>query len=263
MYNKEKIFEIVREASLIIKNADRSKLTLHKKSNFRDFCTVYDEMVQAFLFEKLGALMPEARFIGEEESEKAESLDGYVFIIDPIDGTTNFTCDYHHSCVSVGLALDGEMVLAIVIDPYLGEEFTAEKGNGAYLNGERFYCRERELKQSIFAFGTAPYYFELTDETFDFIRAIFPKVNDIRRIAAAALDICYVACNRNGAFIELILGPWDYAAASLIVKEAGGVVSNLKGEMPSLISRDAFLCGNKKAYEELYEFYKEFKKNRK
>ncbi len=263
MYNKQEILEIVREAANIVKNAERSGMEQHSKLNFRDFCTEYDEKVQAFLIGKLTEIMPDAKFIGEEDGKRVENLEGYVFIIDPIDGTSNFTLDYHHSCVSVGLAKDGETVLGIVINPYLGEEFVAEKGKGSYLNGERLKMRNTDLTHTLLGFGTSPYHLNLCEETFAFIHDIYPHVIDVRRSGSAALDICYCACNRTGAFVELILCPWDYAAGSLIVEEAGGVAMNFNRGKLNLLDRDSVLVGNKQAVEEVLAFYKEFKQNRK
>ncbi len=262
MYNKEKITEAVRVAASMVLNADRNHMKKHEKLNFRDFCTEYDEKVQAFLYNELGKILPEARFIGEEEGERASSLDGYVFIIDPIDGTSNFTLDYHHSCVSVGLAYNGEMQLGIVINPYLREEFVAEKGNGSYLNGERLSMRNTDLKHTLLGFGTSPYHLDLCEETFSLIHDIYPKVIDVRRSGSAALDICYCAANRTGAFLELTLCPWDYAAASLIVREAGGVAENFNGNSLNLLERDSVLVGNKQAVNDVLAFYKEFKQKR-
>lgn len=262
MYNKDKIVEIVKVAAERVRNVDRSHMKMKSKLNFRDFCTEHDEKTQAFLFEELGKIMPEAKFIGEEDKKRSSSLDSYCFIIDPIDGTTNFSLDYHHSCVSVALIKDGEAIFGIVVNPYLDECFTAEKGKGAYLNGERLHVVETDLHHSLMGMGTSPYHLELCEETFDLVKAIYPTVLDIRRTGSAALDICYCACNRHNFFYEAILQPWDYAAASLILEEAGGVAGNLSGEKLNLLEGDSVACGNKTAVSEFLEFYKRFKNGR-
>ena len=148
--------------------------------------------------------MPDAHFIGEEGSSQMFSPVGAFFIVDPIDGTTNFIRDYHVSCISVGLVVDGAAELGVVYNPYLDEMVTAQRGCGAFCHGNRPHVSSEPLAHA------------------DFQRAV-----DVRRSGSAALDLCAVAAGRADLFFELSLSPWDYAAGALIVKESGGLVSDI------------------------------------
>ncbi len=224
------VTDIVRECGGVMLNADRNKSVVDEKAGHANFVTTYDKMIQALLREKLLKLLPEAVFVGEEEEAHASIEKGYAFIVDPIDGTTNFIRDYHASAVSVGLSRDGAPYMGVVYNPYLDEMFTAVKGEGAYLNGRPIHVSKHPLKDGIVIFGTATYYEELARRTFELAYDYYGKSLDVRRSGSAALDLCSVAAGRAELFFELRLCPWDYAAASLIVTEAGGRVTTFEGE---------------------------------
>ena len=154
---------------------------------------------------------------------------GLAFIVDPIDGTTNFIKDYHVSAISVGLINDGRSYIGVVYNPYLDEMFTAERGKGAFLNGKPIHVSRNPLSEGIVLFGTAPYYEELSRKSFDLAYEYFRQALDIRRSGSAAIDLCSIAAGRAEVYFELRLSPWDYAAGSLIVEEAGGVVTTVDG----------------------------------
>ena len=259
---KEKIEKVIKEAGRYVKNVDYSHVEMHSKLNFRDLCTEHDEKTLAFLYAELKKILPEAKFIGEEDSHSSESLEGYCFIIDPIDGTTNFALDYHHSAISIALVKDGEVVLGMVYNPYLDELFWAEKGKGAYVNEKPISVYDTDLKHSLLGFGTSPYHMELAKETFDLTYSIYPHVMDIRRCGSAALDICYVAANRQNVFFETILQPWDYAAASLILSEAGGMITDMLGGRIDLLHGCSICAGNGRSHAEFIDYYKSFKERR-
>ncbi|MBD5469635.1 MAG: inositol monophosphatase [Lachnospiraceae bacterium] len=225
----KEIVNAVRVCGAIILNADRTKTGIDEKAGHANFVTTYDKKVQSELQTKLLAILPEAVFVGEEEDVHASVKDGYAFIVDPIDGTTNFIKDYHASAISVGLAKDGERYMGVVYNPYLDEVFTAVKGQGAFLNGEPIHVSDQLLENGIVIFGTATYYDEFAKATFDMAYEYFRKALDVRRSGSAALDLCNVAAGRAELFFELRLCPWDYAAGSLIVEEAGGVVTKIDG----------------------------------
>ena len=217
----QKITDIMRECGGIILNADRNRSVVDEKAGHANFVTTYDKMIQEKLKKELLSLLPEAVFVGEEEDVHASVEKGYAFIADPIDGTTNFIRDYHTSAVSVGLAKDGATYMGVVYNPYLDEMFTAVKGEGAYLNGRPIRVSARPLKDGIVIFGTATYYEELAERTFALAYDYYKRSLDVRRSGSAALDLCSIAAGRAELFYELRLCPWDYAAASLIVTEAG------------------------------------------
>ncbi|MCI8489164.1 MAG: inositol monophosphatase [Lachnospiraceae bacterium] len=216
------ITEAVLDASSIMLEAEHITEATHSKSGHANFVTEYDTRVQKELFDRLGKILPEASFMGEEESSWSYSDKGYQFIIDPIDGTTNFIKKNHTSCISVGLLKDGEPLLGMVYNPYRDELFYAKKGEGAYLNQKPIRVSAEPLENSILIFGTSPYYENLWKPAFDTAWHYFQKTLDLRRSGSAAIDLCDIACGRAELFFELKLSPWDYAAGSLLVTEAGG-----------------------------------------
>lgn len=245
----EKITEIVKEAGKIILSAHNQENAVTAKEGKKNFVTKYDVAVQEFLFRELGKDFPEAQFIGEE-GENDFSTDGMRFIIDPIDGTTNFMQDYRCSCISVGLCNGNDVVAGVVYNPYTDELFSAEKGKGAYLNGNKIKVSERPLSDGLALFGTSPYHPENTDETFALLRKVFDFSRDIRRSGSAAFDICTVACGRCEVFFEKGLQPWDIAAGTLILKEAGGIALNYDGTEISFSTPNDVVFANPKAYKE-------------
>lgn len=229
----ENIIHAVRACGTIILNADRTKSGIDEKAGHANFVTAYDKKVQSELQKRLLEILPEAVFVGEEEDVHASVKDGYAFIVDPIDGTTNFIKDYHASAISVGLIKDAKRYMGVVYNPYLDEVYTAVKGKGAFLNGSPIQVSRQSLENGIVIFGTATYYEEYAKATFDMAYDYYCKALDVRRSGSAALDLCNVAAGRAELFFELRLCPWDYAAGSLIVEEAGGVVTTIDGgELP-------------------------------
>ena len=245
----KKITEIVKEAGKIVLSAHNQENTITAKEGKKNFVTKYDVAVQEFLFKELGKAFPDAQFIGEE-GENDFSTDGLRFIIDPIDGTTNFMQDYRCSCISVALCNGNDVVAGVVYNPYTDELFSAEKGKGAYLNGDRISVSERPLSDGLALFGTSPYHPENTDETFSLLRKVFDFSRDIRRSGSAAFDICTVACGRCEVFFEKGLQPWDIAAGTLILKEAGGIALNYDGTEISFSTPNDVVFANPKAYKE-------------
>lgn len=220
---------VIKECGQLILEADRSSILIDSKAGPANFVTEYDKKVQDLLEEKLKAIVPEAHFVGEEESADTVSGKGKYFVVDPIDGTTNFIKDYHVSCISVALIEDGQVQIGIVYNPYLDEMFYAEKGKGAYCNGQKLQVSRQPLSNGIVLFGTSPYYEELHQKSFQMAYEYFKQALDIRRSGSAALDLCSIAAGRAELYFELKLSPWDYAAGSLIVEEAGGIVTTVEG----------------------------------
>ena len=245
----KKITEIVKEAGKIVLSAHNQENAVTAKEGKKNFVTKYDVAVQDFLFRELGKKFPDAQFIGEE-GENDISTNGLRFIIDPIDGTTNFMQDYRCSCISIGLCKGNDVIAGVVYNPYTDELFSAEKGKGAYLNGNRIKVSERPLSDGLALFGTSPYHPENTDETFSLLRKVFDFSRDIRRSGSAAYDICMIACGRCEVFFEKSLQPWDIAAGTLILKEAGGIALNYQGRDISFSTPNDVVFANPKAYKE-------------
>lgn len=242
----EEIKKLIINCGEIILNADRTEIDIESKTGSANFVTDYDKRVQEELRAGLLEIVPEAHFIGEEGEKEQFSDDGMFFIVDPIDGTTNFIKDYHVSGISVALVKDGKVDVAFIYNPYLKEMFFAKRGEGAYCNDRRIHVSNQPLKNGIVIFGTSPYNEELAKKSFDMAYEYFTKALDVRRSGSAALDMCYVAAGRAELFFELLLSPWDYAAGSLIVEEAGGIVSTVEGGDISLDKPCSVMARNKK-----------------
>ena len=226
----KEIIEAVRAAGEIVLSARDIGAHTREKTGAWDLVTDYDVAVEKLLRQRLLALLPEAVFFGEEEALERDPRRGWAFIVDPIDGTTNFTRSIRQSAVSVALARDGRVEYAVVFDPEKGELFSARRGGGAFLNGRPITVSGRDLAHGLVIVGTTPYMREVYEEdTFRALRWLFGRSMDFRRFGAAALDLCYVACGRGEVFFEHRLSPWDYAAGSLIVEEAGGFAADMAG----------------------------------
>lgn len=245
----DKIIETVKEAGKIVLSAHNRESAVTSKEGKKNFVTKYDVAVQNFLFEELGKAVPEAEFVGEEGENNFESK-ALRFVVDPIDGTTNFMQDYRCSCISVALCKENDVIAGVVYNPYTNEIFSAEKGKGAYLNGEKIKVSKRPLSDGLALFGTSPYHPENTDETFALLRKVFDFSRDIRRSGSAAYDVCMIACGRCEVFFEKSLQPWDIAAGTLILKEAGGVALNNEGGEIDFSKPNDVVFANPKAYEE-------------
>ncbi len=248
----ERIIEAVKNAGEIYLSA-KDDLGVESKGSAQNLVTKYDKMIQDYLFDELRRIVPECAFLGEEGDGNKKLTDGYCFIIDPIDGTTNFIKGFCHSAISVGLAKDKEMLIGVVLDPDMGHLFYAEKGRGAYLNGRKIHCSECCMEESLVLFGTCPYEHELAHKTFELTEKIFNRAIEVRRSGCAALDICYVASGKADLYYEMILRPWDWAAASLILREAGGTAKTFDGSDLDAGKIDSFVCGNENSLKDFYE----------
>ena len=190
-----------------------------------DYVTEVDIRVQKIIFEKLSQLDSSIQFLGEEKDNQEIDMNGKIWILDPVDGTTNLIHDFQHSVISLAYAEAGEIQFGIVYNPFSHEFFRAGKGQGAFLNEEQiFVSKASSLSQSLISIGTAPGCREDADRAFARMRRIYDRCQDVRRIGSAALELAYVACGRLEGFYEGHLKLWDYAAGKLLVEEAGGTV---------------------------------------
>lgn len=251
----EKVISIVKEAALLFGNEAAAE---HIKIKGRaDFVTEVDTRVQSMICEKLKQLYPTVQFMGEEKDNSEIDFKKPVWILDPVDGTTNLVHHYRASSVSLGLAENNQIVAGIIYNPYADELFFAKKGCGAFLNGEPIHVSgAQDLSSSLIGVGTTPYSHENTDWIFDRIKELFLRSHDIRRIGSAAIDLAYVACGRAEAFLELSLKPWDFAAAKVIIEEAGGRMTDYDGNeiSPGLVQ--GVVGTNGLIHEEIIEILK-------
>ena len=239
------ICAVVREAGALVRDAADIAAHTHEKTSVRDLVTDYDVAVEARLKKDLLSLLPEAVFLGEEEKERQDASRGWAFIVDPIDGTTNFTRALRQSAVSVALARDGRVEYGVVYDPAKEELFSARRGGGAFLNGQPISASGRDLAHGLVIVGSSVYYRELAAPTFRTLEFLFDRAMDFRRLGSAALDLCYIACGRAEMFYEYRLSPWDYAAGSLIVEEAGGCTADMTGEALPIVLPSSVWASNR------------------
>ncbi|MBE6989848.1 MAG: inositol monophosphatase [Ruminococcaceae bacterium] len=225
----KEIIRIVEEAGALVRSAHDVESVTREKSSASDLVTRYDEAVQELLRRRLLALLPEADFYGEE-GQHGTLTRPWTFVVDPIDGTTNFVRRFPNSSISVALAHNGIAEYAVVFNPFAGDLYAAERGRGATRNGQPIHVSERDGSHAVSLFGTSLYNRGLADRTFRLMRYFFDRTMDLRRFGSAALDLCYVADGRAELFFECRLSPWDFAAGSLVVTEAGGRVTTLEGQ---------------------------------
>ena len=240
----EKICAVMREAGSIILQASESGKHVQEKTSRHDLVTAYDARVQRFLQERLLALLPEAGFLGEEDGADTGSDREYRFIVDPIDGTTNFIHDLRRSCISVALERGSQIEFGAILNPYANELFMAVRGAGALLNGSPIHVSRYDMPHALAYVGASPYYPGCIPQTFYLARRLAETCVDIRRSGSAALELCDVACGRADAYFECLLSPWDYAAGSLIVTEAGGCVTAMDGSSLSFDRRSSLAAAN-------------------
>lgn len=242
-----KMEEAEREAAELVLHA--SKIMAEVKSGQCDVVTEYDRRVQALLIDRLSAAAPGATFFCEENGVQESTEAENAFVIDPIDGTMNFVRHMHSSCISAAFMQNGIITAAAVYNPYADEMFTALKGRGAWLNGREIRAENAPLRETVFCFGTSPYYPEYAEESFRAARIAFDNSLDLRRFGSAELDLCSIAAGRAGLYFELCLSFWDYAAGSLIVEEAGGICTGTDGRPLPLDGRKAgVIAGSKTAH---------------
>lgn len=202
--------------------------TQSTKSTPTDLVTQADHESEAAIRDLIAARHPEHVVLGEEQGQDKEGA--FRWIVDPLDGTVNYAHGFPFYAVSIGLEVQGEVVLGVVLDTARGELFTATKGGGAYLNGRPIRVSTRStLVGSLLATGF-PYDVNKDTENLTYFQRALTKGLMVRRPGAAALDLAYVAAGRLDGFWEVKLNPWDVAAGWLIITEAGGRVTGLQGE---------------------------------
>ncbi len=225
----EEITKVVRKCGDDMLNRRTSDLNISTKTSSKDIVTDVDLYNQNKIINSITNILPEAGFLSEEFPDGTFPENELVFIIDPVDGTMNYSKDMGHSCISVACFKDKKPYIGIVYDPYRDEMFTAILGEGAFLNGTPIKTTNQPLSNSLVLTNTASYYPELLEESIERIHSILPKCIDIRIEGSAALDICYVAAGRAGLYFESRISLWDYAAGALILSEAGGELYKLDG----------------------------------
>ncbi len=220
-----------------------------------DYASEVDEQAEQVVVKELRRAYPDAAFLGEEGGLKGKG--NAVFVIDPLDGTSNYLHGFPHWCVSIALVENGEVQHGVIFDPLRNELFTASRGSGAVLNDKRIRVSERkDLDGAMLATGFPPRERERAPAQLECVRELLRNIEDIRRTGSAALDLAYVACGRSDGYFEAGVKPWDIAAGVLLVREAGGRVCDFRGAQTGpLDSRGIhgrqLLAGNLKLSAEL------------
>lgn len=230
MIRIDEIASIVKEAAKLM---SLSGFDIMHKGTVANVVTSSDIAVQHFLTERLGALLPGSGFLCEEEDVE-ELAHEYVWIIDPIDGTANYARGLSDCAISVALERNGEIIAGVVYSPGRRELYTAEKGRGAFCNGKPIHVADRHFEEGIICTAMSTYRKEFAKACSDIIFDVFMDCNDFRRFGAASVELCLIASGYVDLYFEMRLQPWDYAAASLILREAGGVICGFDGAHPSL-----------------------------
>lgn len=223
--NYTKVIELVKEAKKFIDGQSTANFQMKGDA---DFVTIVDTNISNFLKEELHQLYPEIGFFSEEEDGQ---LVEDCWILDPIDGTTNLVYGYNMSSISLAHYVHGEgVVFGVVYNPFTDEIFSAQKGKGAYLNFEKpLKVSDRTYERSIIEFGSGSTHKENAEENFKIALSIFKDCVDIRRICSTALVLCFIADGRIDGYFEKIIKPWDIAAGSLFIEEAGGKMTDYQG----------------------------------
>ncbi len=203
------------------------RLEIEEKAK-NDFVTEADRKSEMIIIKTIQEVFPQHTIVAEESG--FHSGNDWKWYIDPLDGTKNFIHGLPMFCVSIGVEFQGELVAAVVKAPVLDETFIAEKGSGTYCNGKRVKVSSRPFEMALVATGFPFRGKELLDDYLQCFREVFLKVSGIRRCGSAALDLAYTAKGVFDGFWEMSLHPWDIAAGVLLIEEAGGIVSDFKGE---------------------------------
>jgi myo-inositol-1(or 4)-monophosphatase len=249
-----------REAAQFILNESKGfDVRKTEKKGLNDFVSYVDKGSEKMLVERLSLLVPEAGFITEEGTSKKVGLK-YCWVIDPLDGTTNFLHGFHPYAISIALMEFDEPIVGVIYEVSGNESFTAWKEGGAWLNGERIHVSKAEhLSDSLIATGFPYNDFHRIDAYMKCLTYLCQHTHGIRRLGSAAIDLAYVACGRFESFYEYGLHHWDVAAGILIVREAGGRASDFSGNEKNLKGEE-FLAASSNVFPEILEIVSNFMK---
>ena len=222
--------EAAQRAGKFLKENVGNITTIEEKSTEINLVTDIDKRSEAMIIGMIKEKFPEHAIIAEESGNTIGTSE-YRWIIDPLDGTTNYTHGFPMFCVSIGVDHRGELIAGVIYDPMRDELFSAEKGSGAFLNGKKIrVSNEDRMIRSLLITGFPYNIGENPDHAIEHFNNFVIAAQGIRRLGSAAIDMAYVACGRAEGFWEVHLHPWDMAAAIVIIREAGGVVTDFSGK---------------------------------
>lgn len=237
---------IAKEAGLFIKKERESfNGDVVEVKSFNQLVSYVDKTAEEILVAGLKNIFPEAGFITEEQTIATEQKE-WMWVIDPLDGTTNFIHALPVFSVSVGLIRNGKPVLGVVYEVNREEMFYAWHNGGAWLNGQRISVKQNtELEKSLLATGFPYYDFKVMDEYIKALKYLMTHTQGMRRMGSAAVDLAYTACGRFDGFFEYGLSPWDIAGGICLIEEAGGIVTTFDGSEDTIFSKS--IIGSSKA----------------
>lgn len=243
MYNK--VIELVKSTKEIV--FDKQKQHDVSMKGAADFVTAVDMAISDYLKAELAELTPDIGFMSEEEKTEIQPR---RWILDPIDGTTNLVYGYNKSSVSLALCENEEITFGVIFDPFTDELFVAKKGEGAYYNGEKIEkAADRDLSECIVEFGAGSTRKQYADISFSMAKEVFLNCLDLRRICSSALSVSYIAQGRINGYFEYQIKPWDYAAATLVLEECGGVLTDWHGNKLPFDRPSSIVCGTPKMHK--------------
>ena len=244
---------LARAAGAVQRERYETRFEVRAKSSPINLVTEVDHACEKLVVEGIAAERPDDAILAEEGSGRDREGAAWRWVIDPLDGTTNYAHGYPRFCVSIGVEHEGVRSAGAVYDPLLDELYTAQRGGGAFLNGRRLQVsRTASLDESLLATGFAYDVRRSAVDNLDHFAALVKRSRAVRRDGSAALDLCYVAAGRFDGFWELKLHPWDVAAGLLLVEEAGGRASDLHGG-PAPRSGREVLASNGRVHDALVE----------
>lgn len=252
----ELAIEAAREAGKLLKlHAGKPRQVETKSGEESNLVTEIDRKSEETIIRIIRSRYPSHDVLAEESGSHEKKSD-YRWIIDPLDGTINFTHGVPIFCVSIALEYKGTVILGVIYDPNLDELFTAEKGKGAFLNSRPIHVsKTAKLRESLLVTGF-PYNVQSNpDHAIERFVAFLQEARAVRRLGSAALDLCYVAAGRFDGFWEVSLNPWDIAAGVLILEEAGGTYTDFRG-FPSTIYTKPLLTSNGLIHNQMIEVLK-------
>jgi myo-inositol-1(or 4)-monophosphatase len=250
--------DVARQAAFFITSeAERFDKEMTEKKGKNDFVSYVDREAEKIIVDKLGLLLPEAGFKVEENTSDKEG-ERYCWVVDPLDGTANFIQGIHPHAVSIGLTDGKEIVAGVVAEAAGTEVFKAWKNGGTWLNGERIYVSETSSATDSFVATGLPYSdFSRLDEYMKCLDHLLRNTRGVRRLGAASIDLAYVAAGRFDMFFEYGLKPWDVAAGTILIMEAGGMVGDFTGNRKGMICND-IIASNHSVFNEMVEIISKF-----
>jgi len=241
-----------RAGNVILRYSNQlERLTIESKGR-NDFVTVVDRQAEAEIIAAIRRAFPDHSILAEETGLSENDGSPYKWVIDPLDGTTNFVHGYPQFSVSIGVLNNNRLDQAVIFDPLRNEMFTASRGEGAKLNDRRIrVSKVNKLEGALIGTGFPFRSYENLDAWIDGFRELLPRTSGVRRAGSAALDLAHVASGRLDGFWEIGLSPWDISAGCLLIQEAGGMVSDFAGKQDFLKSGNV-IAGNAKIHDEVF-----------